>query len=171
MIEAAIYENARPSSDLSLPAEMAESPFAGNGTEAQSLTAPLPSSEKGATFIEAYLAYVHTSFPFISKKTLWDTHRSRKDVEDATTDEARHHNIILWLVYAIGSRCLQLIGTSDAASIEPEGYYCSAVTKIQDQLNVPSIHNIEITLLVAIYALRSPSSMLLSVLLQCSMLQ
>jgi hypothetical protein len=67
MIETAVYDNARPSSNLNLPEEMTESPFSPNGTEAGAAIAPLPSLETGASFIGAYLSHVHTNFPFLSK--------------------------------------------------------------------------------------------------------
>jgi hypothetical protein len=162
MIETAVYENARPSSNLSVLADMAESPFPGAGPGAQNAVAPLPSLEIGASFITAYLSYIHPNFPFISKKMLWEIHRNRKGIEDADTDEARHNFVMIQLVYAIGSRCLQLIGSANPLGLEPDGYYCAAMARIQDQLSLPNIQNIQIILLVAIYALRSPSSTLLA---------
>jgi hypothetical protein len=162
MIETAVYENARPSSNLSVLADMTESSFLSAGQGIQSTVAPLPSSEIGASFISAYLSYIHPNFPFISKKILWEAHRNRREIGDASADEARHNFVTIQLVYAIGSRCLQLIGSSIAAGSDPDGYYCAAMARMQDQLNLPSIQNIQIILLVAIYALRSPSSTLLA---------
>jgi hypothetical protein len=160
MIETAVYDNARPSFNLSLPSEIAQSPFSNSSPAPPPMIAPLPSLENGRSFIDAYLSYIHTSFPFLSRKKLWEIHEDRTVLEDAATDEARHNYIVIQLVYAIGFRCLQLIGSAIATGFEPEGYYCSAMAKIQDQLNLASIQNIQIMLLVAIYALRSPSSKL-----------
>jgi hypothetical protein len=160
MIERSVYENARPSSNLSALADMTEGSFPNAGLGTQSTVAPLPPPEIGASFVTAYLSYIHPNFPFVSKNVLWEAHRNRRDIEDATTGEARHIFVLIQLVYAIGSRCLQLIGSATTVGFEPEGYYCAAMARIQDQLNLPSIQNIQIILLVAIYALRSPSSTL-----------
>jgi hypothetical protein len=158
MIETAIYNNARPTTSLSLPTEMNESPFLSSDSEAQPAVASLPPHETGALFVNAYLSYIHPGFPFLSKKKVWDLHRNRKIIEDAAIDEERPNYIILLLVYAIGSRCLQLVGAPATTSIEPESYYSTATSRISDQTDVPSIQNIQIVLLAAIYALRSPSS-------------
>jgi hypothetical protein len=161
MIETAVYENAAPSSNFGLSANMPNSPFHGNGPGAQTKTAPLPSLETGATFIKAYLSYIQPNFPFLSKRKLWEVHRNNKDLEEVATDEARYGYSELQLVHAIGSRCLKLVGSANTSGFEPEHYYNSAMAKVQDHLNSPNIQNIKIILLVAIYALRSPSSMLL----------
>jgi hypothetical protein len=161
MIKTAVYENAAPSSNFSLPSKMTDSLFPSNSSGAQTETAPLPSLENGASFINAYLSYIQPNFPFMFKEELWEAHRSRKDMEDTATDETRYNYGILQLVYAIGSRCLQLVGSTKATGFEPEDYYSSAMAQVQEQLNFPSIQNIQIILLVAIYALRSPSSTLL----------
>jgi hypothetical protein len=105
----------------------------------------------------AYLTYIHPNFPFLSRKHLWKTHRSRHEEGESVTNEAHHDHVVLQLVYAIGSRCLKLVGSEHVAESEPESLYHSAMAKIQDQLTVPSVQNIQIILLVAIYALRSPS--------------
>lgn len=158
MLEIAVHENARPYS-LSVPAEMADSPFSDNSSEARPKTASLPSAENGSSFIDAYLSYIQPSFPFISQTRLWAIHRNRRDLEEIATDEARHNFVLIQLIYAIGSRCLQLIGSANVIGIDPDGYYNSAMTKIEDDLSIGSIQTIQTALLVAIYALRSPSSM------------
>jgi hypothetical protein len=157
MIETAVYENARPSSNLSVLGDMSESSFPNEGIGTHTKISPLPSLEIGASFVNAYLSYIHPNFPFIPKKTLWEAHQSRSDIGDASPDEAKHNFVMIQLVYAIGSRCLQLVGSA-TAGLEPEGHYLAAMAKIQDQMNLPSIRNIHIILLVAIYALRSPLS-------------
>lgn len=156
MIETAVYEKARPSSSLSLAPET-DSPFSTSSPRGQTTIAPLPSLEQGTSFIDAYLSHIHPQFPFLSKLKLWEAHSSGRDLDDSATDDARHWSTVLQLVYAIGSRCLQLIGSPSAIGVEPEGQYCAAIAKVQDRLNVPSVQNIQIILLVAIYALRSPS--------------
>jgi hypothetical protein len=161
MIETAVYNDARPSTDFNMPAEIDESPFPSNSPGGQIKMAPLPSLEVGASFINAYMSYIQPNFPFMSKKKLWEIHQNRKGLEDATTNEPRHDYGILQLVYAIGSRCLQLIGSGNTNGFDPEDYYNSAMSEVQDQLNSLNKQNIEIILLVAIYALRSPSSKLL----------
>jgi hypothetical protein len=105
----------------------------------------------------AYLTYIHPNFPFLSRKHLWKTHRSRHEEGESAANEAHHDHVVLQLVYAIGSRCLKLVGSEHVAESEPESLYNSAMAKVQDQLTVPSVQNIQIILLVAIYALRSPS--------------
>jgi hypothetical protein len=158
MIETAVYESAAPSSNFNLPGEMTDSPFPSNESGAQTKAAPLPSTEKGTSFINAYLSYIQPNFPFMFKKKIWEVHWNRKDMEDGASDEEKYSYSTLLLVYAIGSRCLQLVGSANATGFEPEDYYSSAMAKLQDQLKFPSIQNIQIMLLVAIYALRSPSS-------------
>ncbi|OAL18386.1 hypothetical protein AYO22_10706 [Fonsecaea multimorphosa] len=158
MIESAVYEKARPLSSLSLPAETVESPFASSSRSAHpTAIAPLPPVEKATSFMTAYLSYIHPNFPFLSKRQLWKAHHSRHETENASSREAHHDDVVLLLVYAIGSRCLKLVGSEQVAESEPESFYHSAMAKIQDQLNVPSVQNIQVILLVAIYALRSPS--------------
>jgi hypothetical protein len=157
MIETAVYENARPS-NLKELADMNDSSFPGDDTGAQTKVAPLPSPEVGAPFVTAYLSYIQPNFPFIPKSTLWEAHQNCKAVGDTVTGEAKHKLVMILLIYAIGSRCLQLVGSTNATDLDPDGYYCAAMAMMQDQLNLPSIQNIEIVLLVAIYALRSPSS-------------
>jgi hypothetical protein len=156
MIETAVYDKARPSSGFNLPSE-GEGLFSSDSPRPQTAIIPLPSLEKGASFIDAYLSTIHPNFPFLSKKKLWELHRNGKHLEDGGTDEADLDRVVLQLVYAIGSRCLQLIGAPSAVGVEPEGHYYSAMARTQDKLSVPSIKNIQIMLLVAIYALRSPS--------------
>lgn len=166
MIETAVYENARPSSNLSVLADMTESPFPADESGAQTKVAPLPPPEIGASFITAYLSYIQPNFPFIPKAVLWEAHQNVRDADAGTTDEAKHkhHFVMINMVYAIGSRCSQLVGSANGTGAEPEGYYRAAMANIQDQLNLPSIQNIQIILLVAIYALRSPSSTSLTLL-------
>jgi hypothetical protein len=158
MLEIAVHENARPYS-LSVPAEMADSPVSDQSADAQPRMACLPSVGNGLSFINAYLSYVQPSFPFISRTKLWEIHRNRQDIEDVATDNARYSFVLIQLVYAIGSRCLQLVGSANITGIDPDGYYHSAMAKIGDDLSVGSLQTIQTALLVAIYALRSPSSM------------
>jgi hypothetical protein len=156
MIEAAVYSKARPSSSLNLSVETDSLPST-NSPKAQITIAPLPSLNEGVPFINTYLSTIHPDFPFLFKRKLWDIHRNSKHLEVNANEEAKFDFIVLQLVYAIGSRCLQLVGSPSATGVEPEGHYASAVAKIQDRLiNVPSVQNIQIMLLVAIYALRSP---------------
>ncbi|EXJ73456.1 uncharacterized protein A1O5_03217 [Cladophialophora psammophila CBS 110553] len=157
MIETAVYEKARPISCLSLPSETVESPFSGSSQRGSTAAASSPPLEKAASFVTAYLSYIHPNFPFLSKHQLWKAHHNRQEVDDSTTSEGRHDHVVLQLVYAIGSRCLKLVGSEHIAESEPESFYHSAMAKLQDQLNVPSVQNIQLILLVAIYALRSPS--------------
>lgn len=160
MLEIAVHENARPDS-MNIPSEIAESPFSNTSSEVPPKLAALPSTEIGATFIDSYLSYVQISFPFLSKARLWEIHRNRRELEEISTEEARHNFVLIQLVYAIGSRCLQLVGSANVTGIDPDGYYHCAMSKLDDDLSVGSIHTIQIALLVAIYALRSPSSALI----------
>ena len=159
MIETAVYSKARPSSSLNLSVETDSGPST-NIPKAQITTAALPSFKDGVAFIDAYLSTIHPDFPFLSERELWDIHQNSKNLNGNSNEEAKFNFIVLQLVHAIGSRCLQLIGSQSATGVEPEGHYASAVAKIQDRLiNVPSVQNVQIMLLVAIYALRSPSGM------------
>jgi hypothetical protein len=158
MLEIAVHENARPY-NLSLLADTADSPFSNSSSESRIKLASLPSLKNGLSFVKAYLSYVHPSFPFIPKMKLWEIHQNRRDLVENATDDVRHNFVILLMIYAIGSRCLQLVGSADTTDIDPDGYYQSAMAKIGDDLSLGSLQTIQTALLVAIYALRSPSSL------------
>ncbi|KAL1905636.1 hypothetical protein Sste5344_008574 [Sporothrix stenoceras] len=72
---------------------------------------------------------------------------------------------LLHLVYAIGSRCLQLLGNQTSPSSSspsrkdntPEGHFLRAMQIIGDGLQFTSLRSIELTLLLAIHSMRSPS--------------
>ena len=156
LVEAAVYEKLRPLSMVVLPSSE-ESPFSCHSPTPSTPKAPLPPSQKGAIFLNTYLTRVHSTYPFLSRKYLWSIHEDREYLESAGTAEAEYDWIILQLVYAIGSRCLQLIGSSSALEVSPEELYVSAMARIDDKIKRLDIRNVRITLLIAIYAMRTPS--------------
>ncbi len=161
LMETAVYEKLQPLSMSGLPSPE-DRPFASHSPTARTRMAPLPSLEKGAQFIEEYLERIHTNFPFLSKRYLWDIHSNSQYLESSRTPDAEMDCITLQLVYAIGSRCLQLRGHTSVTGTSPEKHYVSAMAKVGNKLTVASIRNIQVTLLVALYAMRSPSGIVIS---------
>ncbi len=64
---------------------------------------------------------------------------------------------VLHLVYAIGSRCLQLLNSSKVGKDLSEGHFVSAMKNIPEAMKFTSLRSIEITLLLALHSMRSPS--------------
>ncbi|KAF5721577.1 transcription activator acu-15 [Fusarium mundagurra] len=143
--------------DVSLP-QLADRPFSHQVPKANiTLTEP-PKYHAGASYIRAYLALVHPLYPFLDLERLWQLHRSitkqRGDQESACTEQI--DLTIMHLVYAIGSRCLQLLQKSSISSTVPEGHFLRAMEHIRQDLKFTSTKSIEVTLLLAIHSMRSP---------------
>ena len=117
----------------------------------------MPSSAMGELFIKTYLSKVQPLYPFLSRKRLCDAHSKRNQMDDFDDSEVVLNWITLHMVYAIGARCLQLIGAQGVSDVTPEKHYVSAMTKVHKALKVPGVRNVEVALLLAIYAMRSPS--------------
>jgi hypothetical protein len=156
MVQVAVSENVPASSSLDLPSPD-DRPFSCHMPTEKTEMAPMPSSAMGELFIKTYLSRMHPLYPFLSKKSLWDAHSKRNQLETPGDGETTLSWITLHMVYAIGARCLQLIGAQGMSDVAPERHYVSAMTKIHAILKVPGLRNVEVALLLAIYAMRSPS--------------
>lgn len=157
-LEAAIAPS-NGTSGINLPS-LADRPFSKQIPTAQTPSAPVPTDRVGAKYVTAYLANVQPLYPFMDENELWRIHgnvtgnREERQNLDLQTraDLARLH-----LVYAIGSRCIQLIKPRSIEKHLPEGHLMAAMQLIPDILKFTSIHAVEITLLLALHSMRSPS--------------
>jgi hypothetical protein len=147
------------SADVSLPL-LAERPFSNQALNANATLAKLPSFRTGASYMRAYLSIVHPLYPFLDRSAVWKLHKSLTRHEEQLAAAIPQIDIALMhLVYAIGSRCLQLLGKIDASKNVPEGHFLSAMKAVSEDLKFTSIRSIEVTLLLAIHSMRSPSGM------------
>ncbi|KAF5588774.1 transcription activator acu-15 [Fusarium pseudocircinatum] len=143
--------------DVSLP-QLADRPFSHQVPKANITLAEPPKYNTGASYIRAYLALVHPLYPFLNLERLWQLHRSinkRRDGQESASTEQIDLTII-HLVYAIGSRCLQLLQRFSISSTVPEGHFLRAMEHIRQDLKFTSTKSIEVTLLLAIHSMRSP---------------
>lgn len=71
-----------------------------------------PTDEMGARIIETYFARLHTRYPFLDRKKVWQIHEDRwrlaKSKREDLTRSDRFAIFKLHLVYAIGATMLQL---------------------------------------------------------------
>ncbi|OAA59761.1 Transcription factor [Niveomyces insectorum RCEF 264] len=166
-VQVAIDFGSNTSSDVSLPL-LAERPFSNQALDTSaSPAAPPPSPKAGASYIRAYLLLIHPLYPFLNRSLLWRLHkttltRSQLPPEEAArpdTPSPQHQMdlALLNLVYAIGARCLQLLGHRKVTKNTPEGHFLRAMQIIGEGLQFTSIRSIELTLLLAIHSMRSPS--------------
>ncbi|KAF5586090.1 transcription activator acu-15 [Fusarium subglutinans] len=143
--------------DVSLP-QLADRPFSHQLPKDNITLAEPPKYNAGASYIRAYLALVHPLYPFLNVERLWQLHRSitkrRGGQESACTEQI--DLTIMHLVYAIGSRCLQLLQKSSISSTVSEGHFLRAMEHIRQDLKFTSTKSIEVTLLLAIHSMRSP---------------
>jgi hypothetical protein len=152
-------DSGNSSADVSLPL-LAERPFSNQALNANATLAKLPSFRTGASYMRAYLSIVHPLYPFLDRSTVWKLHKSLTRQEEQLAATIPQIDIALMhLVYAIGSRCLQLLGKIDASKNVPEGHFLSAMKAVSEDLKFTSIRSIEVTLLLAIHSMRSPSGM------------
>jgi hypothetical protein len=159
-VQAAIDSGSTTSAEFSLPS-LADRPFSNQVPTSRTPFAPLPIPGVGARFIRAYLSIIHPLYPFLDREMLWNVHRraTRKEQTGATGD-GQLDLALLHLVYAIGSRCLQLLNSSRVEKDIPESHYVSAMKIIPEAMKFTSIRSIEITLLLALHSMRSPSGLL-----------
>jgi hypothetical protein len=155
-VEAAVTTNSE-ASEINLPL-LGDRPFSKQIPTAQTPLAPIPTSPIGNRYIRAYLASIQPLYPFIDQEDIWRMHH--KATEDAPNtpglptkaDLARLH-----LIYAIGSRCIQILRPRKIQKHIPEGHLMSAMQHIPEVLRLTSTHTVEVTLLLAIHSMRSPS--------------
>jgi hypothetical protein len=147
------------SANVSLPL-LADRPFSNQALNANATLAKFPSFRTGASYIRAYFSLVHPLYPFLDWFSIWKLHESLTRKEDHFPVSPPQIDIALMhLVYAIGSRCLQLLGNIEMSKNIPEGHFLSAMKAVNEELKFTSIRSIEVTLLLAIHSMRSPSGM------------
>lgn len=145
------------SADVSLPL-LADRPFSNQALNANATLAKFPSFKAGASYIRAYFSLVHPLYPFLDRLSIWKLHKSlTRQEEHLPVSPPRIDIALMHLVYAIGSRCLQLLGNIDMSKNIPEGHFLSAMKAVNEELKFTSIRSIEVTLLLAIHSMRSPS--------------
>jgi hypothetical protein len=155
-VEAAITTG-NGTSDISLPL-LADRPFSRQIPTAQTPLASAPTHSAGSKYIRAYLSSIHPLYPLIDQEEIWRIHGTATGeampapISHTAADLARLH-----LIYAIGSRCIQLLKPRKIPKHLPEGHLMSAMQHIPEMLKVTSIHTVEVTLLLAIHSMRSPS--------------
>ncbi|KAF2443438.1 hypothetical protein P171DRAFT_495195 [Karstenula rhodostoma CBS 690.94] len=138
--------------------------------ELQTNRAEPPSEVLGAKLIKAYLGRIHPRFPFLFRSDVWEAHRCRytlgrpatRDIDETTPKyssaayEADGFALfVLYMVYAIGALNLRL--TEDYRDTSPEQFYVFAMQHVVSVREASSIHNLEATVLLILYHLRSES--------------
>lgn len=145
------------SADVSLPL-LADRPFSNHALNSNATLAKIPSFKTGASYVRAYLSLVHPLYPFLNRISLWQLHDTlTRRREEVPPPHLQIDIALMHLVYAIGSRCLQLLGKIDGSKSIPEGHFLSAMKAVNEELKFTSIRAIEVTLLLAIHSMRSPS--------------
>lgn len=137
--------------------------------ELQSELSPPPDA-LGTKLINTYLARIHPRFPFLFRSDIWEAHRRRYTLaRGATRDigqEGQSYSspaydkdgfalFVLYMVYAIGALNLRL--TEDYKDTSPEQFYVFAMQHVASVREASSIHNLEATMLLVLYHLRSES--------------
>lgn len=157
-VEAAVTAN-NEASEINLPL-LADRPFSRQIPTAQTPLAPVPISSIGNRYIRAYLASIQPLYPFIDEKDIWRMHRSATGDAPSTSESLTKADLArLHLIYAIGSRCTQILKPRKIQKHVPEGHLMSAMQHIPEVLKLTSTHTVEVTLLLAIHSMRSPSGM------------
>jgi hypothetical protein len=138
--------------------------------ELQSDRAEPPTDVLGKKLIQAYLVRIHPRFPFLFRSDLWEAHRSRyflqrgiqgqrsEDIPSFSSPAYREDGFALFIlnmVYAIGALNLRL--TEDYKETPPEQFYVFAMQHVASVREASSIHNLEATVLLILYHLRSES--------------
>lgn len=138
--------------------------------ELQSERAEPPPDVLGRKLIQAYLIRIHPRFPFLFRSDVWEAHRCRyvlqrgwqgqlDDDAPSFSSPAYQENgfalFVLNVVYAIGALNLRL--TEDYKDTSPEQFYVFAMQHVASVREASSIHNLEATVLLILYHLRSES--------------
>ena len=119
----------------------------------------MPSDELGSALIVAYTEKVHSIYPFMDDEQLKVLHQERHKLKNGATREGEIGSAKLHLVYGIGARHLQLLGTSRVTFDRslPEAHFTAAAGALNIAFELRSTDSIEILLLLALYSLHSPS--------------
>jgi hypothetical protein len=138
--------------------------------ELQSNRAELPGDSLGKKLIQAYLVRIHPRFPFLFRLDVWEAHRCRHALQRGTEEQSTDGSptfsspayredgfalFVLNMVYAIGALNLRL--TEDYKDTSPEQFYVFAMQHVASVREASSIHNLEATVLLILYHLRSES--------------
>ncbi|PVI05515.1 hypothetical protein DM02DRAFT_668172 [Periconia macrospinosa] len=141
--------------------------------ELQSNRAEPPSEILGVKLIKAYLGRIHPRFPFLFRSDVWEAHRCRYKLgrphaarnqpgetfssyySSAAYEADGFALFVLYMVYAIGALNLRL--TEDYRETSPEQFYVFAMQHVASVREASPIHNLEATVLLILYHLRSES--------------
>jgi hypothetical protein len=138
--------------------------------ELQSNSAEPPADGLGKRLIHAYLVRIHPRFPFLLRSDVWEAHRCRYVLQRGNQEQRNGDSpsslstpykedgfalFVLNMVYAIGALNLRL--TEDYKDTAPEQFYVSAMQHVASVREASSIHNLEATVLLILYHLRSES--------------
>ncbi|KAE8329340.1 hypothetical protein BDV39DRAFT_191548 [Aspergillus sergii] len=119
-----------------------------------------PNDEMGSRIMNAYLTRLHTRYPFLDRRELWQLHEARWQLAKKKREElskADKFGIFqLYIVYAIGATFLQL--SERYSYIPPERFYMTALQQASAMCEARSIENIKAMTLLVVYHLRSASS-------------
>ncbi|CAI7640352.1 unnamed protein product [Penicillium glandicola] len=119
-----------------------------------------PTDEMGARILETYFTRLHSRYPFLNRKQVWQIHADRWRLakirrEDLTRPD-RFAIFKLNMVYAIGGTMLQMV--EKYAHMTPERFYTAALQHVPTMCEARSIDNIEAMVLLVVYHLRTASS-------------
>ncbi|KAE8307748.1 hypothetical protein BDV41DRAFT_568806 [Aspergillus transmontanensis] len=119
-----------------------------------------PNDEMGSRIMNAYLTRLHTRYPFLDRRELWQLHEARWQLAKKKREELskadRFGIFQLYIVYAIGATFLQL--SERYSYIPPERFYMTALQQASAMCEARSIENIKAMTLLVVYHLRSASS-------------
>ncbi|KAI3150937.1 transcriptional regulator family: Fungal Specific TF [Penicillium roqueforti] len=119
-----------------------------------------PTDEMGARILETYFTRLHSRYPFLNRKHVWQIHGDRwrlaKIKREDLTRSDRFAIFKLNLVYAIGATMLRL--SEKYAYTTPERFYTAALQHVPTMCEARSIDNIEAMVLLVVYHLRTASS-------------
>jgi hypothetical protein len=138
--------------------------------ELQSEQAEPPPDILGRKLIQAYLIRIHPRFPFLFRPDVWEAHRCRYALQCGRQEQLNDDPpsfsspaykddgfalFVLNMVYAIGALNIRL--TEDYKDTSPEQFYVFAMQHVASVRKASSIHNLEATVLLILYHLRSES--------------
>ncbi|KAF4760623.1 hypothetical protein N7455_000835 [Penicillium solitum] len=119
-----------------------------------------PTDEMGTRILDTYFTRLHSRYPFINRKQVWQIHADRwrlaKIKREDLTRSDRFVIFKLNLVYAIGATMLRL--SEKYAYTSPERFYTAALQHVPTMCEARSVDNIEAMVLLVVYHLRTASS-------------
>jgi hypothetical protein len=133
------------------------------------VTEPL-SDALGKRLIDTYLVRIHPRFPFLFRSDIWEAHRHRNNLgmrsqEPPGQDTPRFSSsaykdggfalFVLYMVYAIGALNLRL--TEGYRDTSPEHFYVAAMRHVASVKEASPVDNLQATVLLVLYHLRSES--------------